>query len=395
MMLESLRIRNFKSLRDVSLEFGRLNIFIGANGAGKTNVLEAIGVVSAAVFGVVDDEALMRRGIRPGVPRLYKTSNRHHKTASDISFTACGDGCVYKVSLLNPLEKPRPSWYYKTESFDIPGDGAAYTRGVRRNPHPEMGGMPLELSQLEPDSAAAKFLMQLRDYALYNPSTAALRGLVPDVQTRIPVGLSGGGLSEGLQQILSLADKNDDVEEAVFAVEDLFDWVESVSTTTQNSQILSASLPRTKRTVMFTDRFMKESSNRLTGADASEGVLYALFLLVLCMSPQGPSVFSVDNIDQALNPRLVKRLVKILQQWFTELIPQKQLFSTAHNPVVLDGLDIADDAIRLFVVDRDSDGLTVVQRVAITQDLLKQSQEHHIPLSQLWVDGYLGGVPNV
>lgn len=38
--LEKLTIRNFKSIREQTLEFGRLNIFIGANGAGKSNLMQ-------------------------------------------------------------------------------------------------------------------------------------------------------------------------------------------------------------------------------------------------------------------------------------------------------------------------------------------------------------------
>ena len=55
----------------------------------------------------------------------------------------------------------------------------------------------------------------------------------------------------------------------------------------------------------------------------------------------------------------------------------------------------SDDSVRLFIVDRDSDGLTVVKRFIITEELIKLSQEKHISLSRMWVDGYLGGVPNV
>ena len=393
-MLESLKISNFKAFREASFDFGRLNIFVGANGAGKTNLLEAIGVISAAVFGVVDDESLLRRGIRPGVPRLYKTSNKHHAMSSNIYFEAQGSGCRYSVSLLNPLDKPRPKWHFKTERMED-GERTVYVRGVKNNPNPEMGGMPLALSQLPQESRATYFLSDLRDYALYNPNTPALRGLVPDLQARVPVGLSGGGLSDGLQQILSMLEKDEQVASALEEVEALFSWVGSVATTTQSAQILSASLPRTKRMITFTDRFMNQRYNRLTGADASEGILYALFLLVLCMSPQGPKLFAIDNVDQALNPRLAKKMVHLLQQWLHEYVPQKQLFCTAHNPVVLDSLDVSDDMIRLFIVDRDSDGLTVVRRFQTTPELLRLSKAHHIPLSQLWVDGYLGGVPDV
>src|SRR5438105_3251307 len=38
--LEKLTIKNFKSIREQALELGRLNVFIGANGAGKSNLIE-------------------------------------------------------------------------------------------------------------------------------------------------------------------------------------------------------------------------------------------------------------------------------------------------------------------------------------------------------------------
>jgi predicted ATPase len=71
-MIRNLTIERFKSLVKLELELGRINVFVGANGSGKTNLLEAIGVLGAAAFGLVDDETLQRRGVRPGVPQLYR-----------------------------------------------------------------------------------------------------------------------------------------------------------------------------------------------------------------------------------------------------------------------------------------------------------------------------------
>jgi AAA15 family ATPase/GTPase len=41
-MIHKVRIQNFKSLRDVNIELERFTVFVGANGSGKTSVLEAI-----------------------------------------------------------------------------------------------------------------------------------------------------------------------------------------------------------------------------------------------------------------------------------------------------------------------------------------------------------------
>lgn len=45
-MLKNLKIQNFKSIKDLSLEFGRVNIFIGEPNTGKSNILESIGILS-------------------------------------------------------------------------------------------------------------------------------------------------------------------------------------------------------------------------------------------------------------------------------------------------------------------------------------------------------------
>ena len=47
-MLNTIKVEAFKSLEKVEINLGRVNVFIGANGSGKSNLLEAIGVLSAA-----------------------------------------------------------------------------------------------------------------------------------------------------------------------------------------------------------------------------------------------------------------------------------------------------------------------------------------------------------
>ncbi len=64
-MIEELTVRTFKSLDDVTVPLGQVNVFIGANGAGKTNLLEALGILSAAAGGKVDEQHLLARGVEP------------------------------------------------------------------------------------------------------------------------------------------------------------------------------------------------------------------------------------------------------------------------------------------------------------------------------------------
>lgn len=395
-MIDKIEIQEFKSIQSMSLELGRVNLFLGANGAGKSNILESVGIISSASYGIVDDESLQRRGVRPGVPRLYKTSNKYFKRSQQISFSASNKQCEYRISLLNPLDSPRPQWDYKTETFISKRSGETlYTKGVRTQRNDVSGGMPNLIGTLDLNSDEYRFLEELRNYAIYNPNTPMLRGTVPDPQTRIPVGLSGGGLSEGLFNLLQSAKENEELDYAIDEIIGLFDWVGNVSSEVSSSSILSKSVSRSKRVITFVDRYMKEKSNKLTAYDASEGILFVLFLMVLCLSQNGPSIFAVDNIDQALNPKIVKLLVKNMNYWFTELITDKQILCTAHNPAVLDGFDFTDNTVRLFIVDRDNQGLTQINQLKITEKLVEKARKNHIPLSQMWMEGYLGGLPNV
>jgi len=98
----------------------------------------------------------------------------------------------------------------------------------------------------------------------------------------------------------------------------------------------------------------------------------------------------VDNFDQALNPRLAKAVASL----FVELMlkTERQAILTTHNPAVLDALDISDDRVRLFAVDRNRQGATTVRRIEVNAKVIAKRK---MPLSRLWVEGRLGAVPNL
>lgn len=389
MKLRQVHVKGFKSLVEQVLSLGRVNCFIGANGVGKSNVLEAIGVLGAAADGRVDDEHIIRNGVRAGLPRLFKTSFAGTTIPPHITLEATGEpSATFRVALLNPLDKPAPAWSFKTE-FLSSGTIEVVSRGVRSdNLDATRGLSALKVVDLQPNDPASQLLKALQDYAIYTPNTPALRSTVADIQMRVPVGLAGGALAEGFESLKESLDEGllDDVL-------GLIDWVRDIDVTNVVGDLLSPSVPRTKNVLKFTDRFMAASRNTLTAADASEGALYVLFAAVLCLSPKAPSIFAIDNLDSALNPRLVTRLVGRLASWLAAADPDRQLLFTAHNPAVLDGLDLDDDEVRLFAVERNSDGHTTIRRITLTPELQQLNKDY--PLSRLWAMGHLGAVPNV
>jgi hypothetical protein len=392
-MIREVKIRGFKSIPKLDIELGVVNCFIGANGVGKSNVLEAVGVLGAAAHGTVDDESLLRRGVRPGLPRLFKSSFQDFRSLPHIGLEAISQtGAIYRASLLNPLESPEPAWSFKTETL-TDGTATIVSDGVRSrgNLNPKAGLAAVSMVTLPPDSPATRLLLQLQQFSIYCPNTPTLRGLVPDPQTREPVGLAGGRLAEAVADLRKWSDEvQSDVLDDLLG---LVDWAVDVTASRSVQALLSPSVSRSQEVLKFKDRFMASNRNELTAFDASEGVLYVLFTAALCLSARGPGLFAIDNLDQALNPRLVTALTSRLAGWLGNASTPRQLMFTAHNPAVLDGLDLDNDEVRLFAVDRDSNGHTVVRRLVMTPELKAMNSD--FPLSRLWMMGHLGAVPNV
>jgi predicted ATPase len=390
-MIDKIKINAFKSLYDIEFELGKVNCLIGANGTGKSNILEAIGVIGAAANGTVDDESLLRRGVRPGLPSLYKTSFNSEKTPVHIGLNACGkNGEIFRISLLNPLKNPEPAWTFKTE-YLYDGKEDIVSDGVRNktNLNPTKGLAALKLVDLAPESSAAVFMKYLQNYSIYSPNTPTLRGMIVDPQSRVPLGLAGGQLAEGFAELKKQMVNNSDLFDEIL---ELVDWVDEIDTTGQGGALLSPSVARSKIVVKFTDRYMHSKRNTLTAYDASEGALYILFTAILCLSEKSPKFLAIDNIDQALNPRLVTRLAERMCRWIKK-DPERQIIFTSHNPAILDGLDITDPDVRLFAVQRTNKGHTYIERIKLDDSLNERLKEY--PLSRLWPMGYLGAVPNV
>ena len=87
-MLKKLTVERFKSIRRATLELGRINLFIGGNGAGKSNILEATGVLSAAVDRGLGDTDLGRKGVRITPPELMKSAFKSHELPKTLQLTA-------------------------------------------------------------------------------------------------------------------------------------------------------------------------------------------------------------------------------------------------------------------------------------------------------------------
>ena len=92
MILESLNILNYRNIREASLEFGdKLNCFVGLNGQGKTNVLDAIYLLSFAKSAFTSQDSLnITHGEEMAmVQGVYKPSAISHQPSEGFTIS-CG-----------------------------------------------------------------------------------------------------------------------------------------------------------------------------------------------------------------------------------------------------------------------------------------------------------------
>ena len=95
-MLEEITIKNFKSITDDTISLGRVNVFIGENGSGKSNILEALMFASIAeTYSTIDADILFANGVRVSKPALMLSS----VLGSCVQLEAGGTRMIHEVPL--------------------------------------------------------------------------------------------------------------------------------------------------------------------------------------------------------------------------------------------------------------------------------------------------------
>ncbi|MBD0310433.1 MAG: AAA family ATPase, partial [Microcoleus sp. T1-bin1] len=100
-MIGEVRIENYKSIQKLKLELGRVTVLIGENGCGKSNILEAIALASAAADDKLDNEFLASRGIRVTEPQFMRSAFEKENLDKDITIDIKGNDENFSCILSN------------------------------------------------------------------------------------------------------------------------------------------------------------------------------------------------------------------------------------------------------------------------------------------------------
>lgn len=389
-MLNKIGIKNFKSVLDHTLELGRVNLFIGENGSGKTNILEAVATAAAALENRLSVEDLYTRGIRAARPSLTISSFPRIPRTSAVSLALFTEGAAEPplIMEISPQDSDPALW-----SVSISGMHAARSEvqnEIRKIlSHLETRSLELKL-KLKVQEALERLYgieqslsarMSINDFCIYNLNPLALRGL-QNSSLRTPLGING----ENLDMLLTSFTAEQIHELARYGR--IMPWFDKFILDPEDAlKPKGYKLGRSTSKIYFQDRFMRRGNNIFSAENANEGILHILFYLALFISDKTPPIFGIDNIETALNPQLCRELMKALAS--LAKAHDKQALITTHNPAILDGLNLHDDDQRLFVVYRNDQGHTVTKRIKLKPD----TGETRLKLSELWMRGHLGGLP--
>ena len=428
-MLTRLTIERFKSIRRSRLELGRINLFIGGNGAGKSNVLEAIGVVSAALERGVSDEDLSRKGVRLTPPELMKSAFKSYDLPKTLQITVEMEGEVqYRLNLTGRPDDPLLSFFSEKCSHGREKIFGRSPRGSRVLGKSIQGSLDRHRSIWDQVRTAFEFppavdsaLHGLSKYAIYSPQTDFLRGVQTGKVSSPPIGLRGEGLPEAVNGLIgqvhrsrhlrvnqsSKTQKNritrfrHELKRQALGLAFLPQWARRVKVGALAEYMTSRDiLQRGDGMVYFLDKFMHAKRNTLSAYDSSEGTLFLLFAAVLLSHDEAPKLFALDNVDSALNPQMTKTLLATVIELANKAcekdldVGPRQVFLTSHNPSSLDAFDLFDDTQRIFVVERNKEGHTEVERLAPKKGMSREDwyeAANGRNLSQLWLDGWLRG----
>lgn len=359
-MIETITVKNFKSITDMTLSLGNVNVFIGANGSGKSNILEAIAMVAAERSAQIEVNSMIQKGIRIAKPDLMISSFYGQPSNNTINVNISGtegERIKYAVTNLTP-EDIYSTW------------NAPWSTGARR------GNIKEAVKKTD------RLKEYLSKYLIYSLSINALRGLTSD-SLQYPLGLNGEGLDVLLNNI-----PKEEIMQIKESAKDYISWIEDIFF--DNEEIYKMQgykLGRSKSNLYFRDKFMQKKNNLFSAENANEGALELLFYLTLFISRKTPDFFAIDNIENGLNPRLCRFLMKKICELAVK--NGKQVLITTHNPAILDGLNLNDGSQRLYVVTRNDEGKTQAKRIQTKE----QTGEQRMMLSEMWMKGLIGGVP--
>jgi len=329
-MIKRLRVKNFKALRDIEIEFTPIHVLIGPNDSGKTSILDVL----AALCRSVDHQlAQAFLGSWKGTELVW---NGHPDLPVGIDVDFDDETITaYGISVLFGMKKRKVD--IQSESF-------------------REGTSTLKLEHLEditwvkhqvdhpgrsvPHSDKLKRVQKLLagvHYYYWNPRFLALP-VAPDSKRRFRMESNGFGFALCLDEILSF-DRNRFVQlESRFT--QIFPHIKSIKL--QQEVAYTAPVDNPEQVTMLNKRDgkglyfeLKGSGQLVPASQASDGTLLVLAYLSILYLPQPPRLLLIEEPENGIHTKRLRDILEILRNLVHEQ-SHTQVVLTTHSPYGLD-----------------------------------------------------------
>jgi len=361
-MIDHVHFENFKSLKNVSLDLGRLTVLVGPNGCGKSSVLKGMELLSAA--GQPRPEEWLNTWRRFNTifggrrdPGRLASPGRPTKIVLSMSESGA-DKLMLEISVPVPVRTIRENEAYQ---FAVSVQGPAGALSVQ---------VPVELAA-GLDLEAGKAVQEHERKVLGHPRLARFAGaaylhLDANRMTRTSVSgevrprmnADGSELASALAWMKGAAE--DELAQLTADFQKIVPGVKRIRTLREliknrrmdRVDIDGQPVWRPVDEELLGDRFEIEFDNGLVvPADLlSEGTVLVLGLLTKLYEPQRPRLLLLDDIDRGLHIEAQAKLVDALRGLLAR-DPELQIVCTTHSPYLLDRFDHSE--VRLLRLDEN------------------------------------------
>ncbi|MBA4696605.1 MAG: AAA family ATPase [Legionella sp.] len=334
MTIKTLSIQGYRSIQNIRLSMGNINVIVGANGCGKSNLYKAVHMLAKAVNGELA-ETLSLEG---GMPSILWAGNKTHVTQSKspvrLVLTIKTDDYNYEIvcglpkpSLsmfaLDPEVKSEHVWFGEsrrpgTTLLERQGPSAWITnQDGQRIPYPVgLSQSESVLSQLQDPHlypelfALSKEIKKWRFYHHFRTDPESpIRG--PQIGTRTDV-LSNDGhnLAAALQTIIEIG--NHEL------------LAESINRAFPGSKLIINVDSKTRFDIQLQ---MPGILRPLEARELSDGTLRYLCLIAALLSPRPATLLALNEPETSLHPELMQPLAELI----AVASQYSQLWVTTHS----------------------------------------------------------------
>ncbi len=381
-MIKKLRLKNFKSFRDSIVQFGPVSIVLGVNGAGKSNLFDALRFLKAigdgltvrdAIDGHISTGAAITTvaGVRGGASGLthYRSESRVFRLEVDV--TVDDDVIQYAVEVdatnrvvLNEQlasQKHPGEYVFNTDprtdpleqARDTPVVTARFYKKTRgRNPRRDFSPNEFIISQFVSRKAESSLNEVVADAVREEFSSLRPLELRPEVLRqysplgRTELGEHGENFAAIVWQlkrdarpvIVNRRQPGGEVEavrhqnqEAVGRLEAITGWLGELTPRAIVS-IDTQSAPTGE--VIFA---VKEEpfQQKVTAPSLSDGTLRFAALALATVGSTGRQTLVVEELENGINPARLALLVRMVEQ-AASLDSNVQVIASTHSPAVLE-----------------------------------------------------------